>query len=88
MDRESGGWHCWPNGRVKVSATADHGLLQLNPRGVWLNCRVNPYCNEPWMIDDPGAQIGVMLNYYELYGDLCPWNPDPRGNYMPGCGYR
>ena len=86
MDRESGGWHCWPNGRVKVSATADHGLLQLNPNGVFRNCRVNPYCNVPSMIDDPGLQVDIMLNYYELYGDLCPWNP--AGNYMPGCGYR
>ena len=39
-DRESGLQHC-VNGRVKVSPTGDHGLLQFNPRGVWGNCSVN-----------------------------------------------
>lgn len=43
-DRESGLNHCWPNGRVKVSPTNDHGLLQLSPWGVWTNCQVNPWC--------------------------------------------
>jgi len=87
-DRESGLNHCWPNGTIKISHTNDHGLLQLNPGGVWTNCRVNRWCNRPDLIDDPEYQIDVMLNYYDMYGDLCPWNPDPRGNYMPGCGYK
>lgn len=87
-DRESGLSSCWPNGSIKISYTNDHSLLQLNPGGVWRNCGVNPYCNRPDLIDDPYLQIDVMLNYYLVYGDLCPWNPDPRGNYMPGCGYR
>lgn len=86
MDRESGGWHCGVNGRVKVSRTNDHGLLQMNARGVWNNCLVNRWCHRPDLIDDPEYQIDVMINYKELYGDLCPWNP--MGNYMPGCGYR
>lgn len=87
-ERESGLNHCWTNGRVKVSPTNDHGLLQFNPWGVWRNCLVNRFCDRPDLIDDPELQIDVMLNYYEVYGDLCPWNPDPRGNYMPGCGYK
>ena len=84
-DRESGLRHCDGQGRVKVSATGDHGLLQLNERGVFGNCLVNRWCRAPWMIDDAAAQVDVMLNYAELYGDLCPWNP--AGNYLPGCGY-
>ena len=84
-DRESGLRHCDAAGNVKVSPTADHGLLQLNENGVWLNCRVNPYCNRPDLINDPYLQIDVMLNYADVYGDLCPWNPG--SNYMPGCGY-
>ena len=88
-ERESGLLHCWPSGGVKVSPTADHGLLQLNPAGVWRNCRVNRHCHEPWLIDDPEAQVDVMMNYYEIYGDLCPWNPDQiHPDYLPGCGYR
>lgn len=88
-DRESGLNHCWPNGRVKVSATGDHGLIQMNPWGVWTNCLVNPWCRRPDLIDDPEYQLDVMFNYYDLYGDLCPWNPDQvHPNYMPGCGYR
>ena len=84
-DRESGLRHCDEAGNVKVSPTADHGLLQLNENGVWLNCRVNPHCQRPKLIDDPYLQIDVMLNYADMYGDLCPWNPG--ANYMPGCGY-
>ena len=84
-DRESGLRHCDEKGNVKVSPTADHGLLQLNENGVYGNCNVNPYCREPKMIDDPYVQIDIILNYFDLYGDLCPWNPN--GNYMPGCGY-
>ena len=68
-----------------ASETGDHGLLQLNERGVFGNCLVNRWCRAPWMIDDAAAQVDVMLNYAELYGDLCPWNP--AGNYLPGCGY-
>lgn len=88
-DRESGLLHCWANGFVKVSPTADHGLFQLNERGVWRNCSLNPYCGDDSMLDDPGAQVDLVLNYYDRYGDLCPWNPavDPV-NYNPGCGYR
>ncbi len=26
-----------------------------------------------------------MLNYADVHGDLCPWNP--AGSYLPGCGY-
>ena len=85
-DRESGLTMCDERGRVKVSGTGDFGLLQLNPRGVWLNCAVNPHCHEPALIGDPGVQVEVMLHYYDKYGDLCPWNP--AGNYAPGCGYR
>ena len=85
-DRESGMQHCWPNGRVKVSSTEDYGLLQFNGRGVWCNCLVNPHCHEPALIGDPAAQVDVMLNYFDKYGDFCPWNPS--GNYAPGCGYR
>lgn len=84
-DRESGLRHCDEKGNVKVSPTADHGLLQLNERGVWRNCRVNPHCQRPDLINDPYLQIDVMLNYADVYGDLCPWNPG--SNYMPGCGY-
>lgn len=84
-ERESGLNHCWPNGTVKVSVTNDRGGLQLNPGGVFLNCAVNPYCNRPDMIDDVFLQVDIMLNYFDRYGDLCPWNPT--GNYMPGCGY-
>jgi len=84
-DRESGLRHCDGQGRVKVSATGDHGLLQLNERGVFGNCLVNRWCRAPWMIDDAAAQVDVMLNYADVYGDLCPWNP--AGNYLPGCGY-
>lgn len=84
-ERESGLEHCVA-GRVKIGVTGDVGLLQFNPHGVWRNCQVNRYCNAPWMINDPLAQIDVMLNYFDRYGDLCPWNP--AGNYMPGCGYR
>ena len=87
-ERESGLQHCWPGGRVKVSATNDYGLLQFNDFGVWRNCAVNPHCKEPGMINDVAAQVDVMLNYFDRYGDLCPWNPDPVGNYAPGCGYR
>lgn len=85
-ERESGLQHCDITGRVRVSATGDHGLLQLNPLGVWANCLVNRYCRAPWMMDDPAAQVDVMLAYAARYGDLCPWNPD--GDYLPGCGYR
>lgn len=85
-DRESGLSHCDERGRVKVSRTADHGLLQLNERGVWLACDLNPHCREPWMIDDAAAQVDVMIAYAAKYGDLCPWNPD--GDYRPGCGYK
>lgn len=85
-DRESGMQHCWPSGRVKVSATNDYGLLQFNGAGVWRNCAVNPHCKEPGMINDVAAQVDVMLNYFDRYGDFCPWNP--LGNYAPGCGYR
>ena len=84
-DRESGLRHCDGQGRVKVSATGDHGLLQLNERGVFGNCLVNRWCRAPWMIDDAAAQVDVMLNYADVYGDLCPWNP--ASNYLPGCGY-
>lgn len=84
-DRESGLRHCDAAGRVKVSPTGDHGLLQLNERGVWRNCRVNPFCDRPDLINDPYLQIDVMLNYADVYGDLCPWNP--AGSYLPGCGY-
>ena len=84
-DRESGLRHCDEKGNVKVSPTADHGLLQLNPAGVWRNCRVNPYCDRGDLINDPYLQIDVILNYADEYGDLCPWNPG--ANYMPGCGY-
>jgi hypothetical protein len=84
-DRESGLLGCDARGAVKVSPTNDHGLLQLNPGGVWRNCAVNPYCHRLDLIGDPYLQIDVMLNYAELYGDLCPWNP--AGNYLPGCGY-
>jgi hypothetical protein len=87
-DRESGMQHCGGNGRTKMSVTNDHGLLQLNERGVWLNCAVNPRCKEPGAIDDAEYQVDVMISYYRKYGDLCPWNPDPAGNYAPGCGYR
>ena len=88
-DRESGLYHCWPNGRVKISPTGDHGLIQLHPAGVFANCDINPYCREPDLIDDPAVQVDVMINYYRRYGDLCPWNPDQvHPNYMPGCGYR
>lgn len=85
-ERESGLQHC-VNGSVKVSSTNDHGVLQVNPAGVWRNCAINRYCNEPWMINDFGAQVDLILNYFDRYHDLCPWNPDPRGNYNPGCGY-
>lgn len=85
-DRESGMQHCWPNGRIKVSGTNDRGLLQLNPAGVFRNCAVNPHCREPGAIDDAAVQVEVLLHYYDLYGDLCPWNP--LGDYAPGCGYR
>lgn len=84
-DRESGLLGCDSRGAVKVSPTNDHGLLQLNPGGVWRNCRVNPYCNRLDLIGDPYLQIDVMFNYAEVYGDLCPW--DPAGNYLPECGY-
>ena len=84
-ERESRLTHCDAWGNVRVSPTNDHGLLQLNPAGVWRNCAVNPHCGRWWMIDDAAAQVDVMLRYYRLYGDLCPWNP--RGNYLPGCGY-
>lgn len=50
------------------------------------NCLVNPHCHEPALIGDPAAQVDVMLNYFDKYGDFCPWNPS--GNYAPGCGYR
>jgi hypothetical protein len=50
------------------------------------NCLVNPHCHEPALIGDPAAQINRMLNYFDKYGDFCPWNPS--GNYAPGCGYR
>lgn len=85
-ERESGMQHCWTNGTIKENATHDHGLLQLNERGVWRNCAVNPHCRRDWMIDDAAAQVDVMLNYLDKYGDLCPWNP--AGDYAPGCGYR
>lgn len=84
-DRESGLRHCDEKGNVKVSPTADHGLLQLNENGVYGNCNVNPYCHRPDLINDPYLQIDVILNYADEYGDLCPWNPG--GNYQPGCGY-
>ena len=85
-ERESGLQHCDITGRVKISPTRDHGLLQLNERGVWRNCSLNPYCDAPSMIDDPAAQVDVMLAYAARYGDLCPWNPG--GDYRPGCGYK
>lgn len=85
-DRESGLTMCDKWGRVKVSSTNDYGLLQFNGRGVWCNCLVNPHCHEPGLINDPGAQVDVMLAYFDRYGDFCPWNP--AGNYAPGCGYR
>ena len=85
-ERESGMQHCWTNGTIKENATHDHGLLQLNERGVWRNCAVNPHCGHDWMIDDAAAQVDVMLNYLDKYGDFCPWNP--AGDYAPGCGYR
>ena len=84
-ERESGLSHCDKRGRVKVSPTGDRGLLQFNPAGVFGNCLVNRWCRVPSMIDDPYLQIDVMLNYADVYGDLCPWNP--AGNYLPGCGY-
>ena len=85
-DRESGLTMCDRAGRVKVSSTGDRGLLQYNPAGVYRNCKVNPHCYEPALIGDPAAQVDVMLNYFDKYGDFCPWNPS--GNYAPGCGYR
>ena len=85
-DRESGMQHCAAGGWPEVSATNDRGLLQMNPWGVWRNCRVNPHCREPGAIDDAGYQVDVMIEYYRVYGDLCPWNP--AGDYMPGCEYR
>lgn len=84
-DRESGLQMCDPRGRVKVSPTNDHSLLQMNPGGPWSNCSLNPYCRRLDLISDPYLQIDVMFNYAEVYGDLCPWNP--AGNYLPGCGY-
>lgn len=85
MERESGLQHCTTNGAVKVSATNDHGALQVNPAGVWRNCAVNPWCSDPAMLDDFGAQVDLILTYYDRYHDLCPWNP--AGRYNPGCGY-
>lgn len=84
-DRESGLDHC-RDGRLKVGVTGDYGLFQFNPWGVWRNCQVNVYCNDLSMIADPYVQVDVILNYYERYGDFCPWNP--AGNYLPGCGYK
>jgi hypothetical protein len=84
-DRESGLTMCDERGRVKVSPTGDYGLLQMNPDGIYRNCKVNPHCKEPSLIDDPSVQVDVLLDYYDVFGDLCPWNPD--GAYMPGCGY-
>lgn len=84
-DRESGLTMCGNDGKVKISRTNDHGLIQMNPQGVWKNCRLNFLCKNARMIDDPQAQLEVMFNYYRVYHDLCPWNP--RGSYMPGCGY-
>jgi len=84
-DRESGLLNCDPRGNVKVSPTNDHGLLQLNPGGVFANCTVNPYCRRLDLIGDPYLQVDVMLTYADVYGDLCPWNP--AGDYLPGCGY-
>lgn len=85
-DRESGLTMCDRAGRVKISPTGDFGLLQYNGGGVWRNCLVNPHCHEPALIGDPGAQVDVMLAYFDRYGDFCPWNP--AANYAPGCGYR
>lgn len=85
-ERESGLSHCWGNGLVKVSPTNDYGVLQLNPGGVARNCAVNPRCRDLSALTDPLLQVDILLNYFDLYGDLCPWNP--AGDYMPGCGYR
>ena len=88
-ERESGLRHCNLFGFVKISPTNDHGTFQLNPAGVWRNCRVNQYCDQPGMIDDVEAQVDLIINYYRTYRDLCPWNPNHTNpNYMPGCGYQ
>ena len=87
LERESGLQHCWPNGTLKVSPTNDYGVAQMHTRGVWLNCSINPYCNDWSKVSDPFAQIDVMMRYYDRYRDFCPWNPTPGGSCNPGCGY-
>ena len=84
-ERESGLQHCDIWGYTKISPSDDHGLIQLNPLGVYLNCSINLYCNRPDKLDDPEVQVDIIFNYWLKYGDLCPWNPDQiRPNYMPG----
>lgn len=91
-DRESGLQNCWPNGSIKVSPTGDRGLLQMNQAGVYRNCRINRYCNDLSKISDPYVQVDIILEYYRIFRDLCPWNVQSgaRGfvNYNPGCGYQ
>jgi len=72
--------------REKIPDRTGRGTGDGRRRGVWRNCSLNPYCDAPSMIDDPAAQVDVMLAYAARYGDLCPWNPG--GDYRPGCGYK
>ena len=87
FNRESGLQHCWPDGTIKIGVTDDYGVGQMNRRGIWLDCSVNPHCRDWSMVYDAYAHVNLIMNYYDRYRDFCPWNPTPGGSCTPGCGY-